>query len=172
VSGLGRVLGVDVGERRIGLALSDPLGWTAQPLTTLVRAGEAETLEALKSLCLRLDVERIVVGLPRTLRGELGPQARRVEGFARALAEATGLPVVFEDERLTTVEAERAMLEADLSRRRRRQAVDRTAAALILQSYLERQRGAEAPGPEAAGEGRETRPERPAGGGGGADAFD
>lgn len=172
MSGLGRVLGVDVGERRIGLALSDPLGWTAQPLTTLVRAGEAETLEALKSLCLRLDVERIVVGLPRTLRGELGPQARRVEAFARALAGATGLPVVFEDERLTTVEAERAMLEADLSRRRRRQAVDRTAAALILQSYLERRRAAGASGPEAAGEGPETGPERPAGGGGGADAFD
>ncbi|MDI3297758.1 MAG: Holliday junction resolvase RuvX [Bacillota bacterium] len=157
---MGRVLGVDVGGRRIGLAVSDPLGWTAQPYRTLERGREeAATLAELREICRRLGVERIVVGLPRTLRGEIGPQARAVEAFARALAGATGLPVEFEDERLTTVEAERAMLEADLSRRRRKRAVDRTAAALILQAYLERRRrqaGGKARGEEEAPGGGES----------------
>lgn len=142
-----------MGERRIGVAVSDPLGWTAQPVRTVEqRRGEAAALAELAALCRELGVERIVVGLPRTLRGEIGPQALRVQGFARRLGEATGLPVVFEDERLTTVEAERAMLEGDLSRRRRRRSLDRTAAALILQSYLERQRRGREAGPPGRGD--------------------
>ena len=132
-----RVMGLDYGERRIGIALSDPLGLTAQPLTTLERTSLDRDLDALAALLRRHGVRRIVIGLPLSLKGERGERARAAEGFGRRLQRATGVPVESWDERLTSVQAERALLEGDVSRKRRREVIDRTAAVFILQSWLD-----------------------------------
>ncbi|BCV21874.1 Holliday junction resolvase RuvX [Moorella sp. Hama-1] len=133
-----RIMGLDVGSKTIGVALSDPLGWTAQGLTTIRRRNQAADLAALKELIQRHGVEELVVGLPRNMNGSLGPQAEAVRTFAGLLASELGLPVHFYDERLTTVAAGRILLEADLSRKRRRQVIDQVAATYILQGYLDR----------------------------------
>lgn len=133
-----RIMGLDVGTKTIGVALSDPLGWTAQGLTTIRRRSLAADLAALKELVRRYGVEELVVGLPRNMNGSLGSQAEAVRAFARHLQAEVGLPVHFIDERLTTVAAGRVLLEADLSRRRRRQVIDQVAATYILQGYLDR----------------------------------
>jgi len=132
-----RIMALDVGEATLGVALSDPLGITAQPLTTLRRKSLAKDLGEIRSLVDRHDVEAIVIGLPLTLAGERGPAAQKVEAFAAKLERSLDLPVETWDERFTTVQAERALLEADTSRGRRRRVINQIAAALILQSYLE-----------------------------------
>ncbi len=133
-----RVLALDVGDRRIGVALSDPTGTIASPLTILHRVAERKDLEAISALIAEHAVEQVVVGLPRTLRGELGPQAQRVMRFAQHLAEAVQVPVVYWDERHSTVDAERIIRTRERARGRGgRTAVDDVAAAVILQSYLD-----------------------------------
>lgn len=141
---MGRTLGLDVGTRTIGVAVSDEMGWTAQGLSTLARKSLQADLEALRRLAREWDVERIVIGLPKNMNGTLGPQAQLVLAFAEAAKVALGLPVVTWDERLSTVAANRALLEADVSRKRRKAVVDTVAAALILQGYLDRQAAARA----------------------------
>ncbi len=133
-----RVLGLDLGDRRVGVAVSDPLGLTAQGLPTLTR--NDLTLDAIADLCVRLDVVSIVIGLPRNMDGSYGPRAEMAREFGRQLHQRTGLPVHEWDERLTTRAADNVLLEADLSRKKRRGAVDRLAAVLILQGFLDRQR--------------------------------
>ena len=133
-----RVLGLDVGERRIGVAMSDTLGLTAQRLTVLARRGTAADLDAVDALITAHGAERVIVGLPLTLRGARGPQAQRVAAFAEALRRRVGVPVEYVDERLTTVQGERALIAADTSRRKRKQVIDQVAAQLILQQYLDR----------------------------------
>lgn len=142
-----RLLGLDLGERRIGAAVSDALGWTAQPLTTIPSRGLEADLERVAGLCAEHQVEGVVVGLPLRLDGTSGPEAERARAFAGRLAARLGIPVETWDERLTTRAAERAMVDADLSRARRRRSVDAVAAALMLQSYLDsrRARAGEAP---------------------------
>jgi len=135
-----RVLSLDVGQRRIGVALSDALGLTAQPLTVLERRGTTADLDALAALVAQHQVETIVVGLPLTMRGERGPQAQRAASFADTLRRKVSVPVELADERLTTVQGERALLETDTSRRKRKQVIDQVAAQLILQQYLDRRR--------------------------------
>lgn len=135
-----RILALDVGEKNIGLAVSDPLELTAQPLLTLRRQSKEKDLAALASLVRQLEVGEVVIGLPRRLNGSLGPEAARVRQLGELLQKHLGLPVRYWDERLTTVAAEQALLAADLSRRRRRQTIDQTAACLILQGYLDRRR--------------------------------
>jgi putative Holliday junction resolvase len=130
-------MGLDYGERRIGVALSDPLGLTAQPLTTLERTSLDRDLDALEALLRRHEVRRVILGLPLSLKGERGERARAAEGFGRRLERQAGVPVEAWDERLTSVQAERALLEGDVSRRRRREIIDRTAAVFILQSWLD-----------------------------------
>ena len=132
-----RILGLDVGERRIGVALSDALGLTAQGLTVLERRTPPTDLEVICALAERHGVEAIVVGLPLTLRGERGPQAQRTMAFAAALRRRVSVPVEFVDERLTTVQGERALLATGASRRKRKQVIDRVAAQLILQQFLD-----------------------------------
>jgi putative Holliday junction resolvase len=136
-----RILGLDVGEKRIGLAISDPLGITAQGLGVLNRQDPATDLAQLLDLARQWRVQEIVVGLPRHLDGRLGEAAGEILELARSLEESLGVKVVTWDERLTTVEAERVLLQADLSRRRRRKVVDQVAAVLILQGYLDSRRG-------------------------------
>jgi putative Holliday junction resolvase len=134
----GPVLALDLGARRIGLAVSDPEGRIAFPAGYLERKDLAADLAAVRALARERGVVRIAVGLPILLGGGEGTGARAARCFAEALGEATGLPVALVDERLTTAEAERALREAPARRRRaRKQVVDAMAATLLLRSYLE-----------------------------------
>ncbi len=139
-----RYLGLDVGSRRIGVAVSDELGLTAQPVLTLERrSNRREDLRSLARLCRRFGVAGIVVGNPVHLSGEVSPQAAKTQAFAAALGEITGLPVHLLDERLTTRKAHQILYEAGHERQKHRKVVDQVAATLILQSFLdERQRTA------------------------------
>lgn len=136
----GRRLSVDLGTVRIGLALSDPLGITAQPLAVLRRESLAKDLDRLADLVAGNDVVEIVLGLPLALSGEAGESAARAEAFAAKLRGRVEVPVVLWDERLTTAQAERLLVAADVSRRRRRQVVDSLAASILLESYLQASR--------------------------------
>lgn len=132
-----RILGLDYGDKRIGVALSDELGWTAQGLTVIERRDEAEALARLKELVRQHDVGEIVIGLPKNMNGSIGPRGEKCIAFAEAVRESLQLPVHLQDERLTTVAAQRTLLEADLSRKKRKKVVDQMAASFILQQYLD-----------------------------------
>lgn len=136
----GRLLALDLGEARIGVALSDPLGLTAQPIESLGHRGREASIEAVAALVGEHGARGVIVGLPLMLSGEEGASARRARRFAELLARRLpGIRVELWDERLTTVEAERRLAEAEVSRHRRRAAVDGMAAVLILQSWLDAQ---------------------------------
>ena len=132
-----RILALDVGRKRIGVAVSDPLGFTAQGLMVLERRDWDQDLDRLLKIARPYQVQEVLVGLPRHLNGRLGEQAEEIMALAQALGEALQAKVVTWDERLSTVEAERLLIEADMSRRRRRRVVDQVAATLILQAYLD-----------------------------------
>jgi putative Holliday junction resolvase len=129
-----------MGERRIGLALSDPLGYTAQGLNTVQIKNPEDVCDKLMDVIKEKKVELLVFGLPKNMNGTLGPQAKKVQEYADKLKQLSGLPVDFEDERLSTVSAEQVLLMADQSRAKRKKAIDRMAAVIILQSYLDRNR--------------------------------
>lgn len=131
------MLGLDVGSRTIGVAVSDPLGITAQGLETIRRRNKRSDLSALHHIIRDYHVCEIVVGYPLRMHGGEGTQAARVAEFAEELRKRFELPVHLRDERLTTVQANRVLREAELSIQKRAQAVDRLAAVLILQSYLD-----------------------------------
>ena len=135
-----RVLGLDVGSKRIGIAVSDPLGITAQGLETLQRQNKRLDFEKLAQVVRYYEVSEIVVGFPLRMSGVEGIQAEKMHRFADQLRERVGLPVHLWDERLTSAEANRLLRETDMSILRRRQVVDQMAAVLILQSWMERQR--------------------------------
>jgi putative holliday junction resolvase len=136
-----RVLAIDPGTVRLGLALSDPSGTIAQPLSVLRRRSEAEDLEALQELAERYGVGQVVIGLPRTMDGRLESAALEAQAFGSKVERALGRPVAYWDERLTTVAAERYLIDQGKRRIKRRQEVDRMAATLLLQGYLDYQRG-------------------------------
>jgi putative holliday junction resolvase len=133
----GRILALDVGKKRIGLAVSDELGWTAQGLETLERTRIREDLARLKQLAEQWSVQMLLVGQPLHMSGEPSRQSEYTREFADRLKEHLSLPVVFWDERLTSVEAERVLRESGASLEKRKKAVDRLAAVLLLESYLE-----------------------------------
>jgi len=135
-----RVLGLDVGSKRIGIAVSDPLGITAQGLETLQRQNKRLDFERLAQVVRDYGVGEIVVGFPLRMSGVEGIQAEKMHRFADELRERVGLPVHLWDERLTSAEANRLLRATDMSILRRRQVVDQMAAVLILQSWMERQR--------------------------------
>jgi putative holliday junction resolvase len=130
-------MGLDVGDRRIGVAVSDPLGLTAQPILTLVRTNRRQDLKALTRLIRRYDCAEIVVGNPLYMSGDLSPQAAKAQEFARILREETGLPIHLWDERLTTTEAHRHLHASGRPGSGHRAVVDQVAAVLILQSFLD-----------------------------------
>ncbi len=132
-----RILGLDIGEKRIGVSLSDPLGIMAGALTVIERKTDDAAIKQIIVLARENEVERIVVGMPRSLDGSLGKQAQAVQSFVDLLKERTELPVVTWDERLSTVAAEKILLEADMSRKKRKKVIDQVAAVLILQGYLD-----------------------------------
>ncbi len=142
---VGRILGLDVGSRRIGVAVSDPLGITAQGLETLQRKNKRHDLECLQRVIREYKVKEIVVGLPLRMSGAEGIQSDKMQVFAEELRKRFRLPVHLWDERLTSAEANRLLRETDLSIEKRGKAVDRMAAVLILQGWME-QRAAAASG--------------------------
>lgn len=136
-----RKLGLDYGDRRIGVALSDELGWTAQALEVIRRTNPADDLARIAGLVRTHEVKEVVVGLPKNMNGTIGPRGEICMAFADRLREQLDVPVVLWDERLSTVSAERTLIEADINRKKRKQIVDKMAAAIILQNYLEANNG-------------------------------
>ncbi len=134
------IMGLDPGGKRIGVALSDPTGLLASPLTVLRRTTLERDLAELRRLAEANDVEKVLVGLPLHLSGEEGNEAERARSFASEVEAALGLPVELVDERLSSVEAERQLMESGVRWRRRKERLDAVAAAVILQAYLDTER--------------------------------
>ncbi len=134
---MGRILGLDVGDVRIGIALSDLLMLTAQGQESYTRQSETKDIAYITEMMNKNDVDTILCGLPKNMNGTLGPQAEKVQAFAEKLKEASGKKLVYWDERLSTVAAENTLLEADMSRKKRRKVVDKLAAVVILQGYMD-----------------------------------
>lgn len=135
-----RVLGLDVGEKRIGIAISDPMGWTAQGHSVLKRGKPESDIAYLNQLCNEFDVEKIILGLPRNMNGSLGNKAHEIQEYGNFINEHINLPIEYIDERLTTVSAEKILLQGDVSRKKRKEVIDKMAAVLILQTYLDREK--------------------------------
>ena len=136
-----RVMALDVGERRIGIAISDSMGIIASPLTVMNRAGGSRDYQHLLEIASEQEAERILVGMPFSMDGAVHMQARATQRFIDGLAQMSSLPIETFDERLTTVEAERRMTESGATASQRRAQRDAVAAAILLQAYLESQRG-------------------------------
>ncbi|MBZ4688045.1 MAG: putative holliday junction resolvase [Clostridiales bacterium] len=132
-----RFMGLDVGEKTIGVAVSDLLGITAQGVKTIKRKELESDLRELKSLVDQYEVDTIIVGLPRNMNGSYGGSAQRAKEFGEILEKELNYKIVYWDERLSTVSAEKALLEADVSRKKRRGVIDKLAAVIILQNYLD-----------------------------------
>ena len=133
-----RIMGIDYGEKRIGVAISDPLGITAQGLPTIERTNIQEDIQKILNIIREKEVNEIVVGLPKHMNNMLGEKAQAVLAFVDLIKKHVNIPVNTIDERLSTVRAHRTMLEGDLSRKKRKDRVDMIAAQLILQNYLDR----------------------------------
>ncbi|MBN3525734.1 Holliday junction resolvase RuvX [Paenibacillus apiarius] len=134
-----KILGLDYGDRKIGVAVSDAFGWTAQGLEVIVQRKPEDVMRRIGEIVREHGVEEIVLGLPKNMNGTIGPRGELSKSFAEQLQQSFGLPVHLWDERLSTVSAERTLLEADVSRKKRRQVVDKMAATIILQTYLDYQ---------------------------------
>ena len=132
-----RIIGLDVGTRTIGLAKSDLMGWTAQGVTTIRRRDEAWDVAEVKRYLDELEAEQVMIGLPLNMNGTAGPSVEMARAFGEALAAVTHVPIVYRDERLSTVAAERYLLEGDVSRKKRKQVIDKMAAVFVLQGYLD-----------------------------------
>ena len=136
-----RTMGLDVGSKTVGVALSDAFGWTAQGLETIKINEEKQDygFSKLGQIIKEHEVSKIVVGLPKNMNGTIGPRGEASQFFASELEKLFGLPVILWDERLTTMAAERVLLEADVSRQKRKKVIDKMAAVMILQGYLDSQ---------------------------------
>ena len=135
--GTTRSLGLDIGDKRIGVALSDPGGILASPFTIINRGDEKQDIEAIADIVNQNQVERIVVGLPRSMDGSVGRQAEKVKSFIEGLSSHIEVPLEFRDERLTTVSAKRLIREASTKKAKKKVRYDAVAAAIILQGYLD-----------------------------------
>lgn len=132
-----RILGLDVGDKTIGVAVSDPLGLTAQGIKTIRRTGIKNDLKEMIEIIEEKNITKIVVGLPKNMNNTLGPQGEKVKKFVEKLQSKIDIDVVYQDERLSTVSATRTLIEADVSRKKRKDVVDKLAAIYILQTYLD-----------------------------------
>ena len=132
----GRVIALDVGDVRIGVAVSDPTGTIAQPLEVYRRVGYGPDSKYVKALCDRYQTSHVLLGLPLNMDGTLGGQAQKAQDFGRVLEERMGLTVSYQDERMTTVTAEQVLIGGNVRREDRRQVVDKLAAAVILEQWL------------------------------------
>lgn len=136
----GRIMGLDVGDKTIGVAVSDLMGLTAQGVKTVKRVGKKKDIEALKEIIKERQVNKIVSGLPKNMNGTLGTQGEKVIKFCELLEEETGIKIEYWDERLSTVAAERTLIQGNVRRENRKGVIDMVAAVIILQGYLDRQR--------------------------------
>ncbi len=136
-----RFLGLDVGSKTVGVAVSDEFGWTAQGLETIPINEEEKKFgfDRIGHIIKEYNVGKIIVGLPKNMDGSIGPRGEASQFYARELEKRFGLPVVLWDERLTTMAAERLLIAADVSRKKRKKVIDKMAAVMILQSYLDSQ---------------------------------
>ena len=134
-----RILGLDVGSVRIGVAMSDLLGITAQPVRVVQCSSLEADLDAIRQIVNNTGATKIIVGLPLNKEGQPGPQAEKVLAFVQSLRKKLGIEIETVDERFTTAMAERMLIAADVSRKKRKQVIDRVAAQQILQTYLDRQ---------------------------------
>jgi putative Holliday junction resolvase len=132
-----RLMGLDYGDKKIGVAISDELGWTAQGLEVIERNKQSYDLERIRNIVEQYGVTEIVVGLPKNMNATIGPRGEICIEFAQTLEHTLNIPVSLWDERLTTVAAQRILLEADVSRKKRKKVIDKMAASLILQGYLD-----------------------------------
>ncbi|MDN3018637.1 Holliday junction resolvase RuvX [Paenibacillus sp. BSR1-1] len=134
-----RVLGLDVGSKTVGIALSDELGWTAQGLKTLKINEERKAFgfEEIGQLIKEYQVDKVVIGLPKNMNGTIGPRGEASKQYAEEIEKQFSVPTILWDERLTTMAAERVLLEADVSRKKRKKVIDKMAAVMILQGYLD-----------------------------------
>jgi putative Holliday junction resolvase len=132
-----RIMGLDYGDKTIGVAVSDELGWTAQGLEVIRRKKPIDDLNRLQEIIRQYNVTEVVVGLPKNMNATIGSRGEICIAFAQALREELKLPVHLWDERLTTVSATRTLLEADVSRKKRKLVIDKMAAGLILQNYMD-----------------------------------
>ena len=133
-----RILGIDLGEKRIGISISDELGITAQGMPTIKTINQIEDLKNIKEIIDKYGVEKIILGLPKNMNGSLGIQAKKALSFAEKLESSFQLPVELEDERLSTSKAEKYLIGTDRSRKKRRKVIDKISAIIILQSFLDR----------------------------------
>ena len=136
----GRIMGLDVGDKTIGVAVSDLMGLTAQGVKTVKRVGKKKDVEELKAIIKERQVTKIVSGLPKNMNGTLGPQGEKVIKFCELLEQETGIKIEYWDERLSTVAAERTLIQGNVRRENRKGVIDMVAAVIILQGYLDRQR--------------------------------
>ena len=136
----GRIMGLDIGDKTIGVAVSDLMGLTAQGVTTIKRVGKKKDIEAIKQIIAEKQVNKIVSGLPKHMNGTVGPQGEKVQKFCELLKEETNIPIEFWDERLSTVAAERSLIEGNVRRENRKKVIDMLAAVIILQGYLDLKR--------------------------------
>lgn len=132
-----RILGLDVGDKTIGVAVSDLLLLTAQGITTIRRESKKKDFKALEDLINEYKIKKVVVGLPKNMNGSLGPQSEKTMKFAKKLKNKFDVEIIYIDERLTTVSAERVLIEGDMRRSKRKKVIDKVAAVFILQSYLD-----------------------------------
>ena len=132
-----RIIGLDVGSKTIGVAVSDALGWTAQGLTTLRRSEPASDVAKIKAYIDEYQAQRVMIGLPLNMNGSEGPSVDMVREFGSQLEQEISIPIVYRDERLSTMAAERFLLEGDVSRSKRKKVIDKMAAVFILQGYLD-----------------------------------
>ncbi len=132
-----RLMGLDVGDKTIGIAISDLLGFTSQGITTIRRKGIKTDIIELKSLIEEYSVDKLVIGLPKNMNNTIGPQGEKVIKFTEKIKQKIDIEMVFQDERLSTVSAERMLISADVRRDKRKQVIDQVAATYILQAYMD-----------------------------------
>lgn len=133
-----RIMGLDVGDKTIGVALSDPMFLMAHPIETIKRKKASLDIQRLVEIIEKEDVETIVVGLPKNMNNSIGPQSMKVMSFVDLLKKQTDKEIVYEDERMTTLQSERVLIDMDVRRENRKKYIDKIAATFILQSYLDR----------------------------------
>lgn len=133
-----RILGLDVGDKKIGVAVSDPFGWTAQGIKTIFKKeGTDNDIQEIRNIINEYKVEKIVIGLPKNMNNTIGPQGEKVIAYAKTIEAEFNKPIIFFDERMSTMAVERTLISADVSRKKRKLVIDKMAASYILQSYLD-----------------------------------
>ena len=132
-----RPLGLDIGEKRIGVAVSDPLGYTAQGVKTIHRESKIKDMKEIEDILIQYEIKKVVVGMPKNMNGSIGPSGEMVKKVAEKIKNKFNIELIYVDERLSTVSAERILIEGDVRRENRKKVIDMVAATYILQTYLD-----------------------------------